>query len=320
MREPGICRLCQQSGELQESHMIPKFVIDWMRETGSAYFRRATTPNLRMQDGPKEKLLCADCEGRSSKDEALFAERVFRPYITEPRRPIPYEAFLIRFLVSICWRVVVSATLARSRTNRDFEEQLSEAEEEWRRFLLGKGELKKYDRVHLFLTDVTEMPVLPVHGLNQYLARALDSCIPKSKNDCAIYAKFTRFIVWAEITQFDPKNWENTRIASGRGILTGPQRIHDGDFGDFLVDRARQGLERLRTDMSERQRTIIRDRFLKDGEKLMGTDFGRAFEADMEAHVDPHTWIGRKIGRNEMCPCGSGNKYKRCHGGGDGSR
>ncbi|MBO54664.1 MAG: hypothetical protein CL886_03290 [Dehalococcoidia bacterium] len=22
----------------------------------------------------------------------------------------------------------------------------------------------------------------------------------------------------------------------------------------------------------------------------------------------------RKIGRNEKCPCGSGSKYKRCHG------
>jgi len=23
---------------------------------------------------------------------------------------------------------------------------------------------------------------------------------------------------------------------------------------------------------------------------------------------------GRKIGRNEPCPCGSGKKYKQCHG------
>jgi preprotein translocase subunit SecA len=27
---------------------------------------------------------------------------------------------------------------------------------------------------------------------------------------------------------------------------------------------------------------------------------------------NPATW-GR-IGRNEMCPCGSGKKYKHCHG------
>ena len=27
---------------------------------------------------------------------------------------------------------------------------------------------------------------------------------------------------------------------------------------------------------------------------------------------DPSTW--GKVGRNEPCPCGSGKKYKRCHG------
>ena len=27
---------------------------------------------------------------------------------------------------------------------------------------------------------------------------------------------------------------------------------------------------------------------------------------------DPNSW--GKIGRNELCPCGSGKKYKHCHG------
>jgi preprotein translocase subunit SecA len=27
---------------------------------------------------------------------------------------------------------------------------------------------------------------------------------------------------------------------------------------------------------------------------------------------DPATW--GKVGRNESCPCGSGKKYKHCHG------
>jgi preprotein translocase subunit SecA len=30
----------------------------------------------------------------------------------------------------------------------------------------------------------------------------------------------------------------------------------------------------------------------------------------------PDTFVreGRKVGRNEPCPCGSGKKYKQCHG------
>jgi preprotein translocase subunit SecA len=35
--------------------------------------------------------------------------------------------------------------------------------------------------------------------------------------------------------------------------------------------------------------------------------------ADAEQHK-PFTREGRKIGRNEPCPCGSGKKYKQCHG------
>lgn len=33
-----------------------------------------------------------------------------------------------------------------------------------------------------------------------------------------------------------------------------------------------------------------------------------------QAHAQPFVRDGRKIGRNEPCPCGSGKKYKQCHG------
>jgi preprotein translocase subunit SecA len=29
---------------------------------------------------------------------------------------------------------------------------------------------------------------------------------------------------------------------------------------------------------------------------------------------EPFVRAGRKVGRNEICPCGSGKKYKQCHG------
>ncbi len=34
---------------------------------------------------------------------------------------------------------------------------------------------------------------------------------------------------------------------------------------------------------------------------------------DAEPH-QPYVREGRKVGRNEPCPCGSGKKYKHCHG------
>jgi preprotein translocase subunit SecA len=39
-------------------------------------------------------------------------------------------------------------------------------------------------------------------------------------------------------------------------------------------------------------------------------------QAEPAPQREPETYVrqGRKVGRNEPCPCGSGNKYKQCHG------
>jgi len=37
-------------------------------------------------------------------------------------------------------------------------------------------------------------------------------------------------------------------------------------------------------------------------------------EAPVEAHAQPAVRAETKVGRNEPCPCGSGKKYKQCHG------
>lgn len=45
--------------------------------------------------------------------------------------------------------------------------------------------------------------------------------------------------------------------------------------------------------------------------------FGRGFDDSVKTFQPIKTWVrdSRKIGRNEPCPCGSGLKYKKCHGG-----
>jgi preprotein translocase subunit SecA len=35
---------------------------------------------------------------------------------------------------------------------------------------------------------------------------------------------------------------------------------------------------------------------------------------ESSAEVETFVRDGRKVGRNEPCPCGSGKKFKRCHG------
>ncbi len=46
----------------------------------------------------------------------------------------------------------------------------------------------------------------------------------------------------------------------------------------------------------------------------------RAAEAEADGEVavaerpQPFVRGGQKVGRNDPCPCGSGKKYKQCHG------
>jgi preprotein translocase subunit SecA len=40
----------------------------------------------------------------------------------------------------------------------------------------------------------------------------------------------------------------------------------------------------------------------------------REAEGGSDAAVQTVRREGRKVGRNDPCPCGSGKKYKKCHG------
>jgi preprotein translocase subunit SecA len=50
-----------------------------------------------------------------------------------------------------------------------------------------------------------------------------------------------------------------------------------------------------------------------DASALGERDAGNEESPDSAAHT-PFIRDGKKVGRNEPCPCGSGRKYKQCHG------
>ena len=238
------CRLCQYPGLLRESHIIPRFVFQWMKDTGPGALRQATKPNIRRQDGLKERILCEKSEQLIGQDEKRFAERVFRPVLENPREEILYDEFLIRFAVSLAWRVLVTE-MGRDRAHKRFDKNLSDAELEWRQFLLRKGHLEKYNRFHIFLTEILQSSTQPISNLNQYLTRFTDGCVAMSESSCAIFVKFSRFVFWSEISEFDPSEWVGTRIICSAGILKEPQDVRDGRFGNFLLHRAKLPLRVL---------------------------------------------------------------------------
>ena len=48
--------------------------------------------------------------------------------------------------------------------------------------------------------------------------------------------------------------------------------------------------------------------------KTFETPLPKSTEALDAGNNRPYVRVDKKIGRNEPCPCGSGKKYKKCHG------
>src|SRR5215213_173026 len=109
MPTEGVCRLCDRRRYLEESHILPKFVIRWQRDTSVSPIRDSARPNVRVQDGTKLPFLCSECEDVLQKFETPFASEVFHPahlpFETRPNE-IPYKAYALKFAVSVSWRVL----------------------------------------------------------------------------------------------------------------------------------------------------------------------------------------------------------------------
>ncbi len=67
--------------------------------------------------------------------------------------------------------------------------------------------------------------------------------------------------------------------------------------------------------VEEQRRSTAPMQFRHDEASAIPAEAGDAVAGDApETSAQPFVRDGRKIGRNEPCPCGSGKKYKHCHG------
>jgi hypothetical protein len=138
----GRCALCKEAALLQDSHIIPKFVVRWLRQDSPGYLRSGTKPNRRIQDFHKLPLLCEPCEQKFSQWEKRFAESVFVPVHQNAlaRTALSLGPWGIRFLVSVSWRVGIffKRETKLDHCNEAQRSEFNRALERWRLFLLGK--------------------------------------------------------------------------------------------------------------------------------------------------------------------------------------
>ena len=91
----------------------------------------------------------------------------------------------------------------------------------------------------------------------------------------------------------------------------------DIDLEQFEKAQAKEGplsFDLEDKDFSEESFTTNEDEHEKQAESS-GLVYPQASEnKETNSSPTPYKREGEKIGRNDPCPCGSGKKYKKCHG------
>lgn len=280
------CRLCGKTAPLLLSHILPAFVFRWKRESaGGAPLRNTKQPNLRVQDGLKINLLCAECEELFSRDERDFANKIFYPYTKNSSVQLPYGPSLLRFCTSVSWRV-----LSFAMENENFEpwadpvaeERCRDAEVVWREFLLGERPHPGDFRQHVLPFDLVESASAGVAtNINRYLTRAIQLDLCHSPSDVFTFAKLGPIAIFGAIQQRSSQ-WKGTRIQANEGYIGGQREYTvPGTLWDYLNGKARESAAAMAT-ITPKQRRIIDQSILKNADAYVGSAAFRAMEADIE--------------------------------------
>lgn len=113
------CSLCLQHRQLRVSHILPKFVVSWLKKNTPGRIRKGDAPNFRIQDTDKMRLLCNTCEEMLSEWEKAFAENLFISVHAGElaQGPISYGPWAMKCLASISWRVLLFHSLTQGLPN-----------------------------------------------------------------------------------------------------------------------------------------------------------------------------------------------------------
>ena len=100
------CILCQKNQPIQNSHVVPKFVIRYLkRQSPMGYLKQTWNYNQKLQDGWKGAYLCAECDNVTvSEWEDHFKKTWFDPFIKDQKSELLADEKVLSFLLSLLLR------------------------------------------------------------------------------------------------------------------------------------------------------------------------------------------------------------------------
>ena len=277
------CALCQATARLQRSHIIPSFVFRWLRDTSvTPYLRASNAPNQRVQDGLTMPLLCRGCEDLFSSYEDAFARKLFRPFHDNDTIAVPYEDWLLKFSVSVSWRILVSTMLRASKPHPNLEthrRRIDLALERWRRFLLGQeADVGPFEQ-HLFaLTSVAAAQGDWPPRMNRFFSRDVGLDVAMGERNAITYAKLPGFIIHGWLSP-STQEWAASRVLR-KGTLKPQRRYSTPVFvADYWMDKARvPWMDQLSPRQQDRTDKEVRNNL----RRWMASGTRRALNSDLE--------------------------------------
>lgn len=280
----GACRLCDRVGQLEVSHIIPKFVIRWQNDTSVSPLRASERPNVRVQDGTKLRFLCGDCEDLFEKWETAFAPTVFAPLhrpVDEIPTDVAYGAWGLKFAVSVSWRVLKfwSEHPRFGEVLGDRRKLVDAALQRWAEFLRGDAPHPARFEQHVLPLALVDKPIPNLSpSFNRYVARAVDHTFVHGSEVMFVYSKLGRLVIFGFLPpEGRPPGWHGTKLHVKHGRLR--LRDHFVEVPEevirFMSERA-DDAARLLASVSPKQRAKIDDAFAK---RLAEDTTGELFDA-----------------------------------------
>jgi hypothetical protein len=212
-----------------------------------------------------------------SKWENEFSQKAFSIVQADDFKELEYDSWLLKFVVSIQWRVLVINHVEVANDSPQFRSEIVNALESWRLFLLG--ERRQPGGVHHFFVfaGVPTKISGEVHEKTlHYLMRGIDATELVSSRELGVYSKMLRSIFYSPIMPSSPTGWKNTRIHAGPGRLISPQELAMPGFWSFIQDRISEVHSRP---ISEKQLQKISETTLSNPERAVRSESSRVEEA-----------------------------------------
>ncbi|MGN7887490.1 hypothetical protein [Dyadobacter sp. 22481] len=280
----GICKLCEKQAELQLSHMHPKFLFNWLKQTGDGLLRSGSDFNIRRQDGVKVYMLCKSCEGIFGRLETYFSSKIFHPFLKRETEQIIYDERLFKFVISVLWRYIHLDYLETEKGTFSYPFIVA-SEYEWRHYLLSDVKPVSFRSMHLLPPNLLFDADDPINGnlvarLIRYMARNVDALITDNCRDYSVgLVKLPRFAFIIPMAGFNQNLMQGTNIDLEGGTYVGSQAIGaDPLIAELLIDRARQ-IEIGLAGMSEAQKQKIAEMKDRKWDEIKDKDLGRVMRS-----------------------------------------